>query len=290
MKTIIIVIFGLLLPILVASQTNRQTFTVGPAIVPPGEMLMGAINNAPRPSVSGNMSVSFIEFALVDINNNRIPIEDVYLHHLYLYYTLNNETIWFAAIGAESQQDNITIPSPYGIVIPGGAEWTIGYDLINSWGKAACANISVYMQYTIGWSTPVAATKSVFFVLFDVTNGNTTFNVPGNGGPGSIYTRNFTWDWGQFVPASVEIVFLIAHLHIGSVNITFADVTGGQNKVFCSAKSIYNVNEYVVSLGNCMPSYVFKVGGKYELVANYDNSKAYAQVMAMWIGYAYYMG
>jgi len=285
----IIVIFGALLPILVASQT-MQTFTVGPAIVPPGGMLEGVYNNAPRPTATGNISITFIEFALVDINNNRIPIEDVYLHHLYLYYTDKNQTIWFAAIGAESQEDNITIPSPYGIIIPGDAEWTIGYDLINSWGKAACANISVYLQYTVGWSVPVATTKPVFFVLFDVTNGNTTFNVPGNGGPGSIYTKNYTWNWSNFSNYSIDIIFLIAHLHIGSINMTFADVTGGQNKIFCHAKSIYNVNEYVVSLGNCMPNYTFKAGGKYELVANYDNSKAYGAVMAMWIGYAHFQG
>jgi len=287
MKAIIVtILLGIILP-LVASQ-SRQTFTVGPVIVPAGQMLMGTLNNVPKPSVAGSSyAINFIEFAVIDENNNRIPIEDVYLHHLYLYYSDNNNTNWFAAIGAESQQDNITIPSPYGVVIPSGAQWTIGYDLINTWGRASCANISVNLQYTIGWFTPDATTKPSFFFLFDVTNGSTTFNVPGNGGPGSVYTKNFTWNWSKFNFPPVELIFLIGHLHIGSINITFADVTGGQNKIFCQATPVYNENNYVVSLGSCMPYYTFKSGGEYQLVANYDNSKAYEQVMAMWIGYGY---
>jgi len=280
------ILFGILLP-LVALQTLK-TFTVGPVTVLPGAMLEGTYSNAPKPTVTGtNYAVNFISFALVDENNIRIPIEDVYLHHLYLYYSSNNNTIWFAAIGAESQQDNISIPSPYGVVIPADAQWTIGYDLINSWGKAACANISVYLQYTIGWFIPDTNTKSVFFMIFDVMNGSTYFNVPGDGGPGSAYNKNFTWNWSKITTNSIELIYFIGHLHIGSLNITFADVTGGQNKVFCQATPVYNSNNYVVSLGNCMSNYIFKDGGEYQLVANYDNSKAYEQVMAMWIGYAY---
>ena len=67
---------------------------------------------------------------------------------------------------------------------------------------------TVYIQYTLDYQPGANATNSrpldVYFQ--DVTGcGDSTVDVPGNGGPGSVYTKSRTWqaprDGMPFSPA-----------------------------------------------------------------------------------------
>ena len=56
--------------------------------------------------------------------------------------------------------------------------------------------MTVYIKYTIGYqkNATAANSRSVTPFFADVTGcGNSVFNVPGNGGMGSVYTKARSW-------------------------------------------------------------------------------------------------
>jgi hypothetical protein len=84
----------------------------------------------------------------------------------------------------------------------------------------------VYIQYTVGCQPGTTAqnSRAVTPFFLDVTGcGNSTYDVPGDGGPGSIHTQARTWS----APWNGYLVRTGGHLHGGGIDIAIRDDADG---------------------------------------------------------------
>ena len=86
----------------------------------------------------------------------------------------------------------IALWGPYAYLVGASDRWGSIYHLMNETPAGTPAK-TVYIQYTLGYQPGANATNSrpVEPLFLDITGcGNSTYDVPGNGGPGSVYTKS----------------------------------------------------------------------------------------------------
>jgi len=157
--------------------------------------------------------------------------------------------------------------------------------------------MSVYIKYTVGYqkSATAANSRSVTPFFADVTGcGNSVFNVPGNGGTGSTYTkaRTFTAPWDGVM------VYAGGHLHGGGIDLTLKDpATGSQcvmtahydmpmDEMFATAADM-GMMDPPTMIDPCPAHNLVAAGNTYSLSARYDNSQPYTDVMGIAIAYVW---
>ena len=128
----------------------------------------------------------------------------------------------FIASGME--RTPIAVGGPYAYLVGAGDQWL---DLPPHERDGARHAVERSTSST-RWTTSRAnATNSrpldVYFQ--DITGcGGSTYDVPGNGGPGSVHTKSRSWT----APWDGIAVFAGGHLHEGGIDITLKDATANQ--------------------------------------------------------------
>ena len=88
-----------------------------------------------------------------------------------------------------------TSGGPYTYLVGANDQWGSIYHLMNETPAGTPAK-TVYIQYTLDYQPGANATNSrpVDAYFQDITGcGDSTYDVPGNGGPGSVHTRSRSW-------------------------------------------------------------------------------------------------
>ena len=141
---------------------------------------------------------------------------------------------------------------------------------------------TVYIQYSVDYvpMTDPAAARPVTPFFMDVTGcgTNAEFNVPGNGGANSVYTRtrNITAPWAGVAVAAG------GHLHDGGIDISIKRASTGE--VGCTSVAHYDVPEpmdFPSSISGCMLDHLVNAGETYTLTVRYDNSQPHTAVMGI---------
>jgi hypothetical protein len=278
---------------------TTATFTLGPfnlaATGQPGWESEATENDIPRPA--GAFGIKTMSFDLVDKFGTPVPRHMVHLHHVLLMNAAHQDVLCpgreerFA--GAGSERTPLSLPDPYAYLVGANDRWDSLWHLMNMDTKAT----TVYIKYTIGYQRSANALNSRPVTPFfaDVTGcGSSTFDVPGNGGMGSVYTK------GRIVVAPWDGIMVYAggHLHGGGIDLTLADPNTGAKCVMTAHYDMPMAQAFApsddmgmvdppASIDPC-PAHNLVVGGKpYIVSARYDNSQPYMQVMGIALAYVW---
>jgi len=268
---------------------SNGTFRLGPFNLAPmgqsGDEDQGSQGNIPKPPTPFGMKN--ITFDLVYADGTSVPHSAAHLHHVVLMNPARRSMFctqqWperFA--GSGSERTPISFPDPYAYMTNAGEQWNALWHVMNESDQPQ----QVYIQYKVGYQTGANSsnTRSVTPFFLDVTGcGGSTYQVPGNGGPGSVHTNTRTWTapWGGY------LVGAGGHLHGGGIDITIRNNT--QN-LACTMTAKYEHSHPEGAPGSITTCPVHKrvnQGDSFSVISRYDNSQPYTDVMGIVMAYGW---
>jgi hypothetical protein len=269
-------------------ETVTQTFRYGPFTLGPGDEVMGSPSSGmPRPV--GSFGLKGAKFDVVDQSGTPVSVHDVHLHHIVMTTSARQDQLCSGRrerfIGSGMERTPINLWGPYAYLVGASDRWGSIYHLMNETAPGTPAK-TVYIQYTLSYQPGANATNSrpVIPYFMDVTGcGNSTFDVPGNGGPGSVYTKSRSWT----APADGMAIFAGGHLHDGGIDITVKDAAPGSPS--CTGVAAYHEDpHHLASINPCVMHEKVIAGHNYTVTARYDNSQPYNDVMGIVLAYVWW--
>ncbi len=170
-------------------ETVTQTFRYGPFTLGPGEEIQGSPSSGmPRPP--GAFGLKTAKFNVVDQSGTPVSAHDVHLHHIVMTTSAREDQLCPGRrerfIGAGMERTPINLWGPYTYLVGANDQWGSIYHLMNETPAGTPAK-TVYIEYKLGYQPGANATNSrpVDVYFQDITGcGSSTYDVPGNGGPG----------------------------------------------------------------------------------------------------------
>jgi hypothetical protein len=271
--------------------TTVSSYTIGPLnLAPmgqPGSESETTQSNVSRPA--GAFGITSMDFDLVDASGTPVARDMAHLHHALLMNAAHTDVLCpgreerFSGAGAE--RTPLRLPSPYAYLVGANDRWDSLWHIMN----LSDMPMQVYIKYTIGYQTGANAsnTRNVVPYFADVTGcGNSVFNVPGNGGPDSMYSKARTWN----APTDGIMVYAGGHLHGGGVDLTLHDGLSGAECVMTAhydTPGMMGMMDPPLSIDTCPAHNLVVKGQPYTLTARYDNSMPYTDVMGISIAYVW---
>ncbi len=265
-----------------------QTFRVGPFHLGPGEEVMGSPSSGlPRPT--GAFGLKGARFDLVDQNGTTISPHDVHLHHIVLTTSAREDQLCPGRperfLGSGMERTPVKLWGPYTYLVSADDQWGAIYHVMNQTPPGTPAK-DVYIQYTLDYQPGANATNSrpldVYFQ--DVTGcGNSTFDVPGGGGAGSVFEKSRSW----VAPRDGIAIYAGGHLHEGGINITLDDEEAGYT--LCTGTAMYHENpRHLSTINPCTLHHLVFAGHNYKVTARYDNSQPWSDVMGIYMTWVWW--
>jgi hypothetical protein len=265
----------------------QGTFRIGPFNLAPegqaGSESENAQANVPRPA--GAFGLKTIDFDIVDAAGNPVPHSAVHLHHVLLMNPARqdafcNRSERFA--GAGSERTPMSLPDPYAYMVGANQQWNALWHIMNTSTTAQ----QVYIQYKVGYQSGATAqnTRGVTPFFLDVTGcGNSEYDVPGNGGPGSVHTNTRSWTvpWGGYHVGAG------GHLHGGGIDITIRNDATGASCTMVAKYEHTHPHDAPGSITRCPVHKRVEQGQTFSVTSRYDNSEAHADVMGIVLSYAW---
>ena len=264
------------------------TFRIGPfSLAPegqPGSESETSRANVPRPP--GSFGMKSITFDVVDVAGNPVPHSAVHLHHVLLMNPARTSPYcsnWperFA--GAGSERTPMSLPDPYAYLVGSNERWNALWHLMNT----SDTTREVYIQYTVGYQPAATAQNSrgVTPFFLDVTGcGNSTYDVPGNGGPGSVHTLARTWA----APWNGYLVTAGGHLHGGGIDIAIRDNADGLQCTMVAKYDHTHPHDAPGSISTCPTHEHIGAGQTFTVTSRYDNSQPHQDVMGIVLAYGW---
>jgi hypothetical protein len=269
-------------------QVVQGTFRIGPFnLAPegqPGAESEASRANVPRPP--GGFGMKSIEFDLVDAAGTPVPHSAVHLHHVLLMNPARTTPFCgnFAErfAGSGSERTPMSLPDPYAYMVGSNEQWNALWHVMNTSDTPR----EVYIQYKVGYQPGANATntRGVNPFFLDVTGcGNSEYDVPGNGGPGSVHTLTRTWN----APWDGYMVTAGGHIHGGGINVALRDDATGLE---CKMVAMYDhthPHDAPGSITRCPLHERFEAGEQFSVVSRYDNSEPHQDVMGIVLAYAW---
>ncbi len=268
-------------------QTETQTFRYGPFTLGPGQETMGSPSSGmPRPA--GSFGLKSAKFNVVDQSGTPISPHDVHLHHIVMTSSARQDQLCPGRaerfIGAGMERTPINLWGPYAYMVGANDRWGSIYHLMNETPPGTPAK-TVYIEYTLGYQPGATSTNSrpVTPYFMDVTGcGNSTYDVPGNGGPGGVHTMSRSWQ----ATADGIAVFAGGHLHDGGIDISLKENSPGA--LACKGTATYHENpRHLAAINPCTLHEKVVAGRSYSVTARYDNSKPWEDVMGIFLTYVW---
>ena len=265
---------------------TSQSFRVGPfnlaAAGQPGDRVNRLFEAMPRPA--GDIALRGITWRLVDAGGNAVDSHMVHLHHIVLMDTGRRDQLCsfpsasrFAATGMELTPAHL--PDGYAYHSKADSQWEGVYDVMNNHDMP----MTVSIEYTVEYSEP-GTFLDVEPYFLDTTGcwGDSTFVVPGDGGPGSTFakTKEYTMTrQGRFVGAG-------GHLHDGGIDIAL----DGPDGEVCRSEAVYHGDPpMMMGISQCGAiDETFEVGDTYRLTARYHNDERIPDAMGIMISYLHH--
>lgn len=266
---------------------QTETFKLGPfdltAMGTAGATNTGTRLDIPRPA--GAYGIRQMSFDLVDAQGESVSSEVAHLHHALLFEAGLQDPVcpsWPRTIGgAGAERTRVDFFSDYAYLVDASDKWNANWMIMNMMEEPT----TVYIEYTIGYDTAMNAsnTRPVTPYFLDVTGcgGGFTFDVPGNGGPGSVYTRTATFT----APTDGVAVFSGGHMHDGGIDSTLTRVSTGT--VGCKSVLRYDEQGRMESIAPCVMHHTVTAGEQYRLTVRYDNSEFRDDVMGIHLVYVW---
>jgi hypothetical protein len=261
--------------------TVTQTFYYGPFTLGPGEEVMGSPSSGvPRPT--GAFGLKGATFDVVDETGTPISSHDVHLHHFVLTTSARQDQLCPGRrerfLGSGMERTPVHLPDPYAYLVTAGEQWGAIYHIMNETPPGTPAK-TVRVKYTLEYQPGANATNSrAVDVYFQDTTGcgNSTYDVPGNGGPGSVHVNSRSWT----APEQGIAVYTGGHLHDGGIDISLRNDT--QQYTLCTGVVTYHENpHHLATINPCPLHNLVRAGDVLTVAARYDNSRPWADVMGI---------
>jgi hypothetical protein len=268
-------------------QVVEATFRLGPFNLAPmgqaGSESESVQANVPRPT--GSLGIKTMNFDIVDAAGTPVPHSAVHLHHVLLMNNAHRDQFCNRPErfgGSGSERTPISLYDPYAYMVGASDQWSALWHIMNESDTPR----QVYIQYKIGYQPGATAdnTRGVTPWFLDVTGcGNSVYQVPGTGGPGSVHTatRSWTTPWdGYHVTAG-------GHLHGGGIDITIRNDATGDS---CTMVAHYEHSHPEGGPGEitrCPVHKRFLQGQGFSVISRYDNSAPYQDVMGIVLSYVW---
>jgi hypothetical protein len=263
------------------------TFRYGPFTLGPGQEVTGSpTSGMPRPA--GAFGLKGAKFDIVDGTFTPVSAHEVHLHHIVFTTPVREDLLCPGRaerfMGSGMERTPIAFGDPYSYLVGANDPWGSIYHVMNETAPGTPAK-TVYIQYTLTYEPGANASNSRPLIpLFqDVTGcGGSTYQVPGNGGPGSVHTTTRSWT----SPSDGIAVFTGGHLHEGGIDISLKDATTGE--VACTGVAEYHTNPtHLAKIPGCTLHHRVTAGHSYSVTARYDNSQPYTDVMGIMLTYVW---
>lgn len=265
-----------------AAAVRTLHLRYGPIALQPAE-LRSAVPRVPAPGRQG--FVTRIHAYVVDDGGHHLSSDQVMLHHAVFRRLITphfdrdcaarRDSEPFYATGEEDE--TLSLPSGYGMRLGPHERWLLRWMLMNHTDR----QFRVFIRYDVRVDTSRTIVPVVPLWLRVVSCRNEYFDVPGSGGPGSLFTQS-----RQIVAArSGRIVTATGHLHGGAVGLTLSEPRCG-GRALISTTPVYASGVprpqdgpvRVTSFSSPLGIPVFR-GERLDLAATYDNSSAHDGVM-----------
>jgi hypothetical protein len=237
----------------------------------------------PTPRVDG--FITRMHAFVVDSRGRPLASNRVMLHHA--VFRRNIKPFWdydciarrdtepFYATGEEDE--TLRMPAGFGLQVRRNDGWLVRWMLMNH----TDSRHTVYIKYNVRVDTSRSIVPVRALWMRVVSCRNEYFDVPGNGGPGSVFTLS------REIPAPLtgRIVVATGHLHGGAVGLTLSE-PGCANRALVTARPVYRsgVPEphdgpvHVTSFSSPIGIPIVQ-GQLLGLTAAYDNSVPHEHVM-----------
>jgi hypothetical protein len=254
----------------------------GPIPLQPAE-LKSAVRRVEAPQLAG--FVTKIHAYVVDGGGRRLAEDRVMLHHAVFRRLIpprydrdcaaTRDSEPFYATGEEDE--SLSLPPGYGMRLGRHERWMVRWMLMNHTNR----RWNVFIRYDVAIDTARTIVPVQPLWLRVVTCRDEYFDVPGNGGPGSVFTKSRQIVAGR----SGRIVAATGHLHGGAVALTLTEPRCG-GRTLVTARPVYRSGVprpqdgpvHVTSFSSPAGIPVFR-GERLDLTATYDNSRAHDAVM-----------
>lgn len=277
----------------VGAATEKATYRSPAMRMTPGQVIFTDPNNTPLRMPGGSVAITSFNAQIVDAQGSPVPLSEVYLHHWLIFDGFGNAGVcggylgYKFGVGAESRNTDTTFPDGYAMITSGKERWganihvlrTDGVPDVKSCIECHCeggggnfgccpdgsfcdttkgidhAPREYFLEYTIEYSTDTSAYTAIDITVLDVSQCQIEYNVPQCSAPPCVSSLAYQ----TVVPADIDVVFMIGHLHIGGINLTVtADLPDGTTAMLCNSEPRYgtgseagNEKGYVVEMDGC---------------------------------------
>lgn len=254
-------------------------FTLGPEGSPNDENESN--NLVPRPE--GAYGVKYASFDLVDENDQPLGHHDVHLHHFVIGAVGKADPACpdrrvaglkvQPLIGSGVERTPISFPDPYAMKVGANDLWGATWHLMNMTDTPK----TFYVKYKLGvqyganntntrWAEP-------FWADSNSCPAGTTWDVPGDGGPGAVETLTKSWP----MPFDGYIVGIGGHVHDGGISITTKHEDG---TFLCENLATYT-GGMLDLISPCPIHDTITAGELLSVTSRYDNSSPHQDVMGI---------
>lgn len=267
--------------------SNEQTasFTLGPfALAPmgsPGSESNTMQGNIPKPT--GAFGITGMRFDVTHTDGTPEGHHNVHLHHIVLMDTSRQDSLCNTLpnrfMGAGAERTPVDFGSgEYAYKVGAVDQWTALWHIMNM----SEASHTVYIKYEIDYVTgpDLAAAKPLTSYFLDVDDcwGDSEFDVPGTGGPGSVFSKTINYTAAR----SGTSVFAGGHLHDGGIDLILK-VRGTE---VCRPTAMYMMG-MLHQISACSTPTSVVAGDPIQLTARYDNSTPRSSVMGISVAYSW---
>jgi hypothetical protein len=280
------VLLALTLVLAVPAAATAAARTVhlryGPVELEPAG-LQAHVSRVPAPRVRG--LITRMHAYAVDAQGRQLSRDRVMLHHAVFrrvtkprydpdcLTTRDSEP--FYATGEEDE--TLALPAGYGLPVRARERWLMRWMLMNHTDQAQ----RVYIRYDMRVRRSRSIVPVVPLWMRVVSCREEYFDVPGGGGPGSLFTRSRTIAAAR----TGRIVTATGHLHGGAIGLTLTEPRCG-GRTLVTARPVYRSGPpqphdgpvQVTSFTSPVGIPVFR-GQQLDLTVTYDNSERREQVM-----------
>jgi hypothetical protein len=278
----LVVLLALIAPAGANGAVRTLHLRYGPVLLRPAE-LKSAAPRVHTPQLGG--FVTRMHAYVVDHRGRRLPAERVMLHHAVFRRLIpprydrdcrsRRDTEPFYATGEEDE--TLQFPDGYGLRLGSHERWRMRWMLMNHTNRAWRVSI----RYDVRIDTSRRTVPVLPLWLRVVSCRDEYFDVPGNGGPGSVFTQSRQVVVGR----TGRIVTATGHLHGGALGLTLSEPRCG-GRALVAAHPVYRAGVplpqdgpvHVTSFASPVGIPVYR-GQRLDLTAAYDNSAVHDDVM-----------
>ena len=254
-------------------------FTLGPEGAPNDQNEGQGL--VPRPD--GAYGIKSARFDLVDENDVGIGRHDVHLHH-FVIAALNKEDTACPGrevfgikvqpmIGSGMERTPLDFADPYALKVAADDAWGAQWHFMNMSNQTR----TFWVKYTLGIQTGATDENTRWVTPFwadsNTCPAGTTWNVPGNGGPGGVEVKTKQWT----VPFDGYLVGIGGHLHDGGMSITTKHEDG---TTICENDASY-AGGMLDEISRCPMHDTVEAGEQLSVSSAYDNSAPHPDVMGI---------